>query len=186
MTRRKLLIALATAGLYALLTATASAELHRLQVTLVTGQTMIVTVDVPPGVSPTSVTIPGLPAPASSVTDLGPVATPTSAATPALPSVPSPTRTATPSPKPSPSATQDHSGSGRQNTTSKGGSAPNRSGNTVRTPSPPTGAAQNVEANGESLVGNVERAAKPDRANPTRNTDGSPTLENPTISLARP
>src|SRR3954447_11419950 len=174
MTRRKLLIALATAGLYALLTATASAELHRLQVTLVTGQKIIVTVDVPPGVSPTSVRIPGLPAPPSSITDLGPVATSPSRATPALPSVPSPTQTATPSPTPSPSATPDRSGSGGgENTSSKGGSAPNRSGGTVRTPPPPTGASHTGETNAESLVGKVERgAAKPDSANPTRNRDG--------------
>src|SRR3954454_22809423 len=184
MTRRKLFIALATAGLYALLTATASAELHRLQVRLVTGQTIVVTVDVPPGVSPTSVTIPGLPAPASSITDLGPVATPTPGATPAP--QPSPTRTATPSPKPSPSATPDHSRAGGQNTSSKGGSAPNRGGGTVRTPSPTAGASHPAEANAESLAGKVQRAATPDPANPTRNSDGSPTLQNPTLSLAQP
>ena len=47
---RKLLIALAAAALYAVvLVATASAEVHRVQVTLVTGQVLTVTVDVPPG-----------------------------------------------------------------------------------------------------------------------------------------
>src|SRR5262245_56042708 len=116
MTRRKLLIALITAGLYALLTTTASAELHRLHGTLVTGQTVVVTVDVPAGVAPSQVQIPGLPAPAQSITDLGPVATPTPIPTPQLPAVPNPTQTATPAPTPTanpkPSDTPDHPSSG--------------------------------------------------------------------------
>src|ERR687894_650764 len=46
---RKLLIALAATAMYAVvLVTTASAELRRYQVTLVTGQVMTVTVDVPP------------------------------------------------------------------------------------------------------------------------------------------
>src|SRR3954454_24577208 len=189
MTRRKLLIALATAGLYALLAATASAELHRLQVTLVTGQTIVVTVDVPPGVPPTSVTIPELPAPASSITDLGPVATPTPVGTPELPAVPSPAQPGTPTPSPatptpSPGSTPDPPRSDAGNPV-KGGSSPNRSGGQARTPADPVDADQ-TGANAESLIGKVERAAKPDPKNPTRNTDGSPTLQNPTISFAQP
>jgi Transglycosylase SLT domain/Peptidase family M23 len=194
MTRRKLLIALATAGLYALLVTNASAELHRLQVTLVTGQTIVVTVDVPPGVSPTSVTIPGLPAPAQSITDLGPVATPTPEPTPQLPSVPNPTQSATPtpspdSPSPSPGKTPDHPGSGSGGGSSQGSSSPNRDGSKVKTPAGPIdveGGKHTVNANAESLVGKVDQAATPDPTNPTRNTDGSPTLQNPTISLAQP
>src|SRR3954471_9206427 len=89
MTRRKLRIALITAGLYALLTAVASAELHRVEVTLVTGQLMTVTVDVPPGTPVSQIQIPGLPAPVQSITDLGPVETPTPTPT----SAPTPTRT---------------------------------------------------------------------------------------------
>src|ERR1051325_2144345 len=79
MRSRKLLgIALAASALYAgVLVASASAELHRVQVTLVTGQVLTVTVDVPAGTPVTQVQIPGLPAAVQNVVDLGPVATPT-------------------------------------------------------------------------------------------------------------
>ena len=90
MTGRKLLIALLSAALYAVvLVASASAELHRVQVTLVTGEVITTTVDVPPGGTVSASQIPGLPAPAQSVVDLGPVATPTPEATvPPAPTVP--------------------------------------------------------------------------------------------------
>src|SRR5918992_3670532 len=82
MTSRKLLIAPAAAALYAVvLVASASAALHRVQVTLVTGQTMTVTVDVPPGTPIQQVQIPGLPAPVQEIVDLGPVEEPTPAPT---------------------------------------------------------------------------------------------------------
>ena len=79
MTSRKLLtIATAAAALYAVvLVASASAALHRVQVTLVTGQTLTLTVDVPPGTPIQQVQIPGLPAPVQEIVDLGPVETPT-------------------------------------------------------------------------------------------------------------
>ena len=79
MTSRKLLtIATASAALYAVvLVASASAALHRVQVTLVTGQTLTLTVDVPPGTPVQQVQIPDLPAPVQEIVDLGPVETPT-------------------------------------------------------------------------------------------------------------
>ena len=80
MRRRKLGITLAAAALFGVLLAVpASAELRRVSVTLVTGQTITTTVDVPPGASVQSIQIPGLPAPVQSITDLGPVATPSPA-----------------------------------------------------------------------------------------------------------
>src|SRR3954451_3843628 len=82
MTRRKLLIALITAGLYALLTAVASAELHRVEVTLVTGQARTVAVAVPPGTPVSQIETPDLPAPVQTITDLAPVETPTPTPTP--------------------------------------------------------------------------------------------------------
>src|SRR5215218_11041091 len=86
---RKLLIALAAAALYAaVLVATASAEMHRVQVTFVTGQVLTVTVDVPAGTPVQQVQIPGLPAPVQNIVDLGPVSTPTPVPTPKLPAVP--------------------------------------------------------------------------------------------------
>ncbi len=87
MRRRKLVIALAAAALFGAVVVPASAELHRVTVTLITGQTLTMTVDVPPGASVESISIPGLPAPVQSITDLGPVATPTPVPT-AVPTVP--------------------------------------------------------------------------------------------------
>src|SRR3954467_167916 len=85
---RMLLVALAAAAIYAVvLVATASAEVHRVQVTLVTGQVLTVTVDVPPGATVTPAQITALPAPIKSIVDLGPVATPTPIATPTVPPV---------------------------------------------------------------------------------------------------
>src|SRR5919202_3725110 len=85
---RKLLIALAAAALYAVvLVATASAEVHRVQVTLVTGQVLTVTVDVPPGSTVTPAQITGMPAPIQKIVDLGPVATATPVPTPTVPPV---------------------------------------------------------------------------------------------------
>ena len=78
MTRRKLLTAIAAAALYAVVLVTsASAALHRVQVTLVTGQTLTMTVDVPPGTPVEQVQIPGLAAPVQEIVDLGPAQTPT-------------------------------------------------------------------------------------------------------------
>src|SRR4051794_29915135 len=90
MNSRKLLgIALAASALYAgVLVASASAELHRVQVTLVTGQVVTVTVDVAPGSAVTPAQISGLPAPIQSIVDLGPVAVATPVPTPTVPAVP--------------------------------------------------------------------------------------------------
>ena len=90
MNSRKLLgIALAATALYAgVLVASASAELHRVQVTLITGQVLTVTVDVPAGTPVQQVQIPGLPAPVQNIVDLGPVATATPIPTPTVPKVP--------------------------------------------------------------------------------------------------
>ena len=63
MRRRKLVIALGAAALFGVAAVPASAELRRVAVTLVTGQTVEVTVDVPPGASVQSVALPSLPAP---------------------------------------------------------------------------------------------------------------------------
>ena len=76
MNRRKLLpIALVSTALYAaVVVATASAELHQVRVTLVTGQVLTMTVDVPPGGTASASHLPGLPAPVQSIEDLGPIA----------------------------------------------------------------------------------------------------------------
>jgi Transglycosylase SLT domain/Peptidase family M23 len=204
MTRRKLLIALVTAGLYALLTAVASAELHRVQVTLVTGQVLTVTVDVPPGTPVSEIKIPDLPAAVQSISDLGPVETPTPTSTPSAPSTPTPSAPSTPTPSapstPTPSApTPDGDGSYRPSPSPAAGAngggatnggrsspAPVKTPRAGGTPKPPKTGDHTVETNPESLIGQVERGKTPDPKNPTVNTDGSPSLENPTFSLAQP
>jgi hypothetical protein len=77
MRRWKPVIALA-AGLFSTLVAPASAELHQFSVTLVTGQTITMTIDVAPDGSIGTIQIAGLPAEVRSITDLGPLVTPTS------------------------------------------------------------------------------------------------------------
>jgi transglycosylase-like protein with SLT domain len=110
MTNRPLTTAVAAAALYAgVLVPTASADQHQLRVTLVTGQQLVLTADVPSGAPADEAALPPLPAAVASVEDLGPVAAatpaPTATATPALTPSPTPTRTATPSPTGTPSPT---------------------------------------------------------------------------------
>ena len=77
MRRRKLVITLAAAAMFGLFVMPASAELHRISVTLVTGEKLTMTIDVPRGATVETIEIPGLPAPVQSIVDLGPAATPT-------------------------------------------------------------------------------------------------------------
>ena len=84
--RHPIAIALATSAFYAgVFVTTAHAEMHYVRVTLVTGQQLTITVDVPPGTPVDQIQIPGLPAPIASIVDLGSVE-----------STPSPTATAPP------------------------------------------------------------------------------------------
>ena len=184
MRRRKLVITVAAAVIFGVLSVPASAELHRVSVTLITGQKLTLTVDVPPGTPVGSLQLPGLPAPVQSIVDLGPVGTatpsPTATATPAPTQTPAqtPSQTTTPTPTEPPADAQDDApargnqdqGGGKD----KGGSAPER-----------------LDPNAEALTGELEEEAgsaapEVDQGNPTRNTDGSPTLDNPTVSLAEP
>src|SRR3954463_11180366 len=110
---RPIAIALAASVLYSgVLVAEARADMHYVRVTLVTGQQLTVTVDVPDGTPVSQVQIPGLPAPVSSIVDLGSAAgTPTPTQTPGAAVTASPTPTATRSPPPTPTA-RSHVGSG--------------------------------------------------------------------------
>ena len=70
--RRPLAIALAASAFYAGVFVTAAhAEMHYVRVTLVTGQQLTITVEVPPGTPVEQVQIPGLPAAVASIVDLG-------------------------------------------------------------------------------------------------------------------
>src|SRR3954463_6827402 len=117
--RRPIAVALAASALYSgVLVATARAEMHYVRVTLVTGQQLTVTVEVPDGTPVSQVQIPGLPAPVSSIVDLGSAeGTPTPTQAPGVGVTISPTPTATQAPPASPPAppSQGGSGNGRAN-----------------------------------------------------------------------
>src|SRR3954453_1202182 len=98
---RPLAVALAASAFYAGVFVTAAhAEMHYVRVTLVTGQQLTITVEVPAGTPVDQIQIPGLPAPVSSIVDLGSTdTTPTPTATQAPTVVPTQTATAAPTPQ---------------------------------------------------------------------------------------
>jgi hypothetical protein len=183
MTGRKLLIALAAAALYAVvLVASASAEMHRVQVTLVTGQVLTVTVDVPPGSSVQQVQIPGLPAPVQGIVDLGPVATPTPVPVPTVPAVPDvPDVPDVNVPDPTATKPGNQNGSGEApggGTNSAGGNGSTQVGGSEENP------VNRADGNVRSGVGRIKD--KVDEVFPGQNPDGSPNAANPTYSLSTP
>jgi Transglycosylase SLT domain len=183
MRRRPLAIAIVAAALYAgVLVATASAQLHRVLVTLVTGQQLTMTIDVPPGTPVSSISIPGLPAPVKSIQDLGAIVT----ATPTATATPAPTRTATPAPTRTATPTPQR----RSKTTS-----PRRSGNSTSGKGTTTGGRAKGSAPGSNVasgVGAVKQAAGKAKSKVAARTrtpvpaNGAPTPANPTFSLATP
>src|ERR1044072_7982228 len=97
---RPLAVALAASAFHAGVFVTAAhAEMHYVRVTLVTGQQLTITVEVPPGTPVDQLQIPGLPAAIAPIVDLGsPETTPPPTATiaPTITATPSPTASATP------------------------------------------------------------------------------------------
>jgi murein DD-endopeptidase MepM/ murein hydrolase activator NlpD len=193
MTRRKLLIAIAATALYAVVLVTsASAALHRVQVTLVTGQTLVMTVDVPPGTPVQQLQIPGLPAPVQDIVDLGPVevATPT----PTVPPVDTPDVDVpdvdVPKPKPDPTPGNQQGGGNSGGGNSDGGGGNSGGGNGSTQDSLPTTGDENTVNRADSNVGSAVGRARDkveDTTGPaTENADGSPTPANPTYSLSTP
>src|SRR5690349_20781412 len=87
MIRRPFLTAVVAATIYAtVLVSTASAQLHNVRVTLVTGQVLTMQIEVADGATAVASQIPGgLPDPVQTVEDLGPVQIPTVVPTPQLP-----------------------------------------------------------------------------------------------------
>jgi murein DD-endopeptidase MepM/ murein hydrolase activator NlpD len=192
MTSRKLLtIATASAALYAVvLVASASAALHRVQVTLVTGQTLTLTVDVPPGTPIQQVQIPGLPAPVQDIVDLGPVETPTPE--PTVPPVDVPEvdlpEVDLPVPDPTPGNQQ---GGGSDTSGGGGGGGGGNAGadtGTIKLPSIDTGDESAVNRSDSNLRSRVGRARDKvsEAAERATNPDGSPAPANPTFSLSTP
>jgi len=101
--RRPIAVALAASAFYAGVFVTAAqAEMHYVRVTLVTGQELTITVEIPPGTPVDQVQIPGLPAPVASIVDLGSTETtptPTATLTPTATASPTRTPTATATPE---------------------------------------------------------------------------------------
>jgi hypothetical protein len=186
MTGRKLLgIALAAAAMYAVvLVASASAEVHRVQVTLVTGQVLTLTVDVPPGTPVQQVQVPGLPAPVQNIVDLGPVSTPTPVPTPTVPAVPDVPDVDVPLPnKP---GNQNGGGGGKDG---GGGNSGGGNGSTqTDAPAPDENAVNRADGNVRSGAGRARDKAKDtvDSVARGQNPDGSPNPANPTYSLSTP
>jgi hypothetical protein len=105
--RRPIAIALATSAFYAgIFVTSAHAEMHYVRVTLVTGQQITITVEIPPGTPVDQLQIPGLPAPVASIVDLGSAdSTPTPTAAPTVAVTAQPTATAAPTAAPNAAAT---------------------------------------------------------------------------------
>jgi hypothetical protein len=179
MKNRPIAIALAASAMYSgVLVATAQAEMHYVRVTLVTGQQLTVTVDVPAGTPVSQVQIPGLPAPVASIVDLGSAestATPTATAPPVTVNV-----------SPTPGATQTPAGGGGTNQGGgSGGSAGGGSGSAKPGTQPVQGAKNTVKqaaGNTQSLTGAVPQATQTPEPEPEQ----PPAPTDPTYTLAPP
>src|SRR3954452_3513407 len=156
--RRPLAVALAASAFYAGVFVTAAhAETHYVRVTLVTGQELTITVDIPPGTPVDQIQIPGLPAAVSSIVDLGSTeTTPTPTATQAPTVTATPTRTATPTSTPE----TQKGGAGKTKTPAK---KEKKAPAKHQDPATATGDSQ---ANTESLTGKVQTAPAPDAGSP--------------------
>jgi len=188
---RKLAIALAAAALYAVvLVATASAEMHRVQVTLVTGQVLTVEVDVAPGSTVTPAQITGTPAPIQSIVDLGPIATPTPLPTPAVPPASTPEVGIPTVQAPTPSKPGNQNGGGGGGDKGSGGGSANTGGGNGNTetdiPAPDENAVNRADSNVRSGAGRAKDKVDATVRDRGQNADGSPNPANPTYSLATP
>src|SRR5215216_5937913 len=155
MIRRPFLTAAVAAALYAtVLVSTASAQLHNVRVTLITGEVMTVQVEVADGATATAAQLPPLPSPTQTIEDLGPVQVPTvvptpevplPTATPQVPQLPVPTPSTGAPGSPDAPDTPDTGGGG-------GGGGGNVTGGLTTDPSAPAkGKDRNPGANTETL-----------------------------------
>src|SRR4051794_25665941 len=179
---RPIAIALAASALYSgVLVAEARAEMHYVRVTLITGQQLTVTVDVPDGTPVDQVQIPGLPAPVASIVDLRSAeGTPTPTATAPVGVTVSPTPTAAPTTAaPSPTATAPAHGQ----TGSGSGSSSGRpkADKPVKKVTDTTGnVTKDAAGNTQSLTGAVPQVT------PAPAPETPPTPADPTYTLAPP
>jgi murein DD-endopeptidase MepM/ murein hydrolase activator NlpD len=185
MKRRKVIIAVivATVGL-GVAALPAAAELHSVTVVLVTGQRITKTVDIAPGTPASQIVVPGITGAIAQIIDNGPINVPTPTGTP-LPAPTVPAVPTVPGEKPKPKATPTPDGNDRPGAPnrSQGGSGQAGSGQPTRNKKFKAG-----NLNSKKLVSELKRQAKKKAAGkvPGRALDGTPTLDNPTFSLAQP
>src|SRR3954462_3592167 len=185
MKRRKVIIAVivATVGL-GVAALPAAAELHSVTVVLVTGQRITKTVDIAPGTPASQIVVPGITGAIAQIIDNGPINLPTPTGTP-LPAPTVPAAPTVPGTKPKPKATPTPDGNDKPG-------APNRSqGGSGQAGSGRPAGNRKFKAgnlNGKKLVSELERHAKKKARGkvPGHAIDGTPTLDNPTFSLAPP
>jgi len=189
-TRRPFAIALATSAFYAgIFVTNANAEMHYLRVTLVTGQQITVTADIPAGTPADQIQIPGLPAPISSIVDLGSTeSTPSPTATAPPVVTVEPTATPKPTAQPSPGASATP-GTKKGSTKSKGGKTRTQTKDQDRDAVTEEANQATGKANTESLTGKVPTPTPTPTATSTPVSDDQaqpPAEDNPTFSLAEP
>ena len=190
MTRRKLLTTLAVAGVFtagfgATAVLPAAADPRTFVVTLLGGETMTVTLDVPPGTPVDQITIPNVSTPIIGISEITPEPTP------------APTPIPLPNILPSGGGVTGGGDEGGDEGSGGSGQEPSPSSSTQSGgDSSPAGAGQSGQATkrrarteeGDTadLYSLVERQRRRRSANPGRNLDGSPTIDNPTFALAVP
>jgi hypothetical protein len=199
MHKRKLLIGLATAGLFlagfGAATMPASAEQRTLLVTLLGGSQITVTVDVPPGTPVDQIKIPGVTTPIVAVQDITP-----QQPQPAPSGQPPAQVQVKPSVGQTPSQPSSGSGSGSGSDSGSGSSSSSAgNGGSPNTPTQEPQAGQQVQqqttgkiSKPQAAVESVKKKAKDtadkakDVADGLRQPDGQPTPANPTLSEALP
>ena len=152
----------------------ASADPRTLIVTLATGQTLTVTVDVPPGTPIDQIQIPGITTPIVGVSEVPQPPPPPSDQPPAPAPGAAPVQ-ATPE---APSAAPATDNQAQQQPQKQTGKAKRKAKDKV----------EGVPAGAQRVTGGALRAAKgkADKPAPTRTPGGAPTPDNPTFSLALP
>ncbi len=182
--RRPVAIALAASAFYAgIFVTNAHAEMHYVRVTLVTGQQLTITVDIPPGTPLDQLQIPGLPAAIASIVDLGSTdSTPTPTAT-ASPTV-QPTATATPTPAPSATSTP---GSKQGKTDKPKREKPSTDPVTEDKPEEEESNTAKGDANTQSQTGKVATPTPMPTSTPVPDSQvDPPSQDDPSFSLAEP
>ncbi len=185
MNRRKLIGVLIAAAIgFGVVALPAVAELHSVTVVLVTGEHITTTVDVPPGTPAKQIQVPGIVGTIKEIVDNGPVNSPAPSPTAGLPSA-SPTPTTTPDPTQTPDGKPDAN-------KSEGDAAAGQIVGTVKGKAKTHNATSKAGKIGKKeslgLANDLQATArkKVKKTDPKHAVDGTPTIDNPTFSLATP